>query len=129
MTCAALLLWYGFGTSPAEQSRAGGLPPCVNRRSYRTPQLALAGGVVTGMNPCAPMLLAFAAAAQSRAVFEAITFFLCFFLGTAVYLLPLPLLGFLGRWDRLRLVARFAVGLMGGYYLYSGLLLVITAMQ
>jgi len=101
------------------------LPPCVNRRSYRNPALALAGGVVTGINPCAPVLLAFAAAAQSRALLEAITFFLWFFLGTAVYLLPLPLLGFLGRWDRLRLVARFAVGLMGAYYLYAGLLLVI----
>ena len=56
-------------------------------------------------------------------------FFLWFFLGTAVYLLPKPLLGFLGRWDRLRLVARFAVGLMGAYYLYAGLLLIIRGTQ
>lgn len=129
MTCAVLLLWYGFRPGPTEQKRVGRLPPCVNRRSYRTPGLALAGGFVTGINPCAPVLLAFAAAAQSRALLEAITFFLWFFLGTAVYLLPLPLLGFLGRWDRLRLVARFAVGLMGAYYLYAGLLLFITGTQ
>jgi len=129
MTCAVLLLWYGFGPSPAEQKREGRLPPCVNRRSYRTPGLALAGGVLTGINPCAPVLLAFTAAAQSGALLEAITFFLWFFLGTAVYLLPLPLLGFVGRWDRLRLVARFAVGLMGAYYLYAGLLLIIRGTQ
>lgn len=78
---------------------------------------------------CAPVLLAFAAAAQSRALFGAIFFFLCFFAGTSIYLLPLPLLGFVGRWSRARLVARFAVGLMGAYYLYSGLLLVIRGAQ
>jgi sulfite exporter TauE/SafE len=129
MVCAVLLLRYGFSADPAERGHQGRLPPCVNRRSYRTPGLALAGGVVTGMNPCAPVLLAFAAAAQSRALFGAIFFFLCFFAGTSVYLLPLPLLGFMGRWNRARLVARFAVGLMGAYYLYSGLLLVIRGTQ
>jgi hypothetical protein len=76
MTCAVLLLGYGFGPGPTEQQRGGRLPPCVNRRSYHTPGLALAGGVLAGINPCAPVLLAFAAAAQSRALLEAVTFFL-----------------------------------------------------
>ena len=113
MTGAAWLLWYGFGSSSPNASGSRPLPLCLNRRSYRTPGLAWIGGIVTGLNPCAPVLLAFAAAAQSRAMLEAIAFFLCFFAGTAAYLIPLPLLGFLGRWDRLRLIARFAVGLMG----------------
>ena len=84
---------------------------------------------MTGMNPCAPVLLAFAAAAQSRTLLEAVVFFLCFFIGTSAYLLPLPLAGFLGRWNRVRVVARFAVGLMGAYYLYAGVLLLITGVQ
>jgi hypothetical protein len=83
----------------------------VNQHSYRTPSLAVIGGLVTGLNPCAPVLLAFAAAAESRTLFES----LVFFLGTSVYPVPLPLLGFLGRWNRLRLVARLAVGLMGAF--------------
>jgi len=129
MTGAAWLLWYGFGSSSPNASGNRPLRLCVSRKSYRTPGLAWIGGIVTGLSPCAPVLLAFAAAAQSRAMLDAVAFFLCFFAGTAVYLLPLPLLGFLGRWDRLRVVARFAVGLMGAYYLYSGLLLTIRGAQ
>lgn len=127
IVCAGFLLWYGFGPTPGEKVPGGRLPPCVNRRSYHTPGLALAGGIITGMNPCAPMLLAFAAAAQSRTLLEATAFFLAFFAGTSLYLVPLPLLGFLGRSERARLVARLVVGLMGVYYLYLGLLQVISA--
>jgi sulfite exporter TauE/SafE len=123
MGFSVLLLRYGFGSDPV--ARPGRLPTCVNRRSYRTPGLAVIGGLVTGLNPCAPVLLAFTAAAQSQTILGSLVFFLCFFVGTSVYLVPLPLLGFLGRWNRLRLVARLALGLMGAFYLYAGLLSII----
>ncbi len=122
---SVLLLRYGFASAQPDNPAEVRKPGCLYRRSYRTPVLALTGGLVTGVNPCAPVLLAFTAAAQTGNLFQCVSFFLWFFLGTAVYLVPLPLVGFLGRSARLRLVARLAVGVMGAYYLYAGLMLAI----
>jgi len=83
------------------------------------------GGLVTGLNICYPFMLAFVAAAARPTWFASVGFFLMFYLGTSVFILPLPLLGLLRRHQALRTIGRLSVWLVGCYYLYSGLMMII----
>ncbi|MBN1504140.1 MAG: hypothetical protein JW952_03665 [Candidatus Eisenbacteria bacterium] len=48
-------------------------------------------------------------------------FFVIFFLGTAVYFLPVPLVGAFKSARILRTMGRLAAGIIGLYYFYVGL--------
>jgi len=117
---AVLLMFYGFGTKE---------PHCVAkstkalkkrygiRHKYLLPVIL---GVLTGLNLCPPFLLAFTTAVEKDSLRQCLLFFLTFFIGTSVYLIPLPTIGLLRRYDILRPVGRLAAGVMGVYYIYFG---------
>jgi hypothetical protein len=50
-------------------------------------------------------------------------FFFSFFLGTSLLFVLAPFVGALGRFPVLKIVGKMAAGLMGLYYLYSGIIL------
>jgi hypothetical protein len=79
-------------------------------------------GLLTGLNLCPPFLLALAGAAEAGGIGHCVLFFLAFFAGTAIYVIPLPAMGLLGRHDAIKLVGRLTAGVVGVYYLCSGLL-------
>jgi len=83
------------------------------------------GGLITGLNICYPFMLAFAAAAALPSLFVSVWFFLMFFLGTSIFILPLPLLGLLRRHQALQTIGRLSAGLVGCYYLYAGMVIII----
>jgi sulfite exporter TauE/SafE len=90
--------------------------------------LPFSGGFVTGMNLCPPFLLAVAGSLAGQSIRSAVLFFLLFFAGTAVYFLPLPLLGFFRRKQVLQAIGKFAAIIAGLFYLYKGSLMLVAGL-
>jgi hypothetical protein len=83
-------------------------------------------GLFTGLNFCPPFLLAFTNAAGEANLFRTLMFFSLFFLGTSIFFVPFPLIGTLRRINLLTIIGKLASGIMGIYYFYTGLMLVIS---
>jgi sulfite exporter TauE/SafE len=86
----------------------------------------VAGGFATGINLCPPFLLAITGALQSGAVLNSFLYFVFFFLGTSLYFVPLPFIGFFRRQQVLRIVGKFAAILAGIIYLYKGIIILVS---
>ncbi len=80
-------------------------------------------GLATGLNFCPPFLLAVATAAEQTSLAQSVLFFLTFFLGTSLFLIPAPFLGLLRGFSALHIIGKMAAGLIGAYYFYIGLTL------
>ena len=80
-------------------------------------------GLATGLNFCPPFLLAVTTAAEQASLAQSLLFFLTFFLGTSLFLIPAPFLGLLRGVSALHIVGKMAAGLIGAYYFYLGLTL------
>jgi sulfite exporter TauE/SafE len=88
-------------------------------------KIPLIFGLLTGMNLCPPFLLAITRAVESTQLIESITFFGAFFLGTLIYFLPFPIIGLCSRHPNAQIIGKFASIIIGGYYLYSGAILLL----
>lgn len=126
---AVLLIAYGFAGWPRScQAAAAGakLGKLPLRSSLLMPVVL---GLITGVNICPPLLMAFGSAAQLPGLWQSLAFFAAFFVGTSVYIAPLPLIGMAGRHEVIRTVGRLAAGVVGVFYLYSGIMNVATGMR
>jgi sulfite exporter TauE/SafE len=85
----------------------------------------LAGGFFTGLNLCPPFLLAITGAVETHRVSASLLFFIMFFLGTSIYFIPMPFLGFFKRKQILQVIGKFAAILAGLLYLYKGVISMI----
>jgi sulfite exporter TauE/SafE len=81
------------------------------------------GGTMTGLNICPPFVLAVTKAATTHNIADSILFFIMFFIGTSLFFIPLPFLGFFKRQQVLRIVGKFASVLAGLLYLYKGVIM------
>ncbi|WP_455364915.1 sulfite exporter TauE/SafE family protein [[Eubacterium] cellulosolvens] len=79
-------------------------------------------GFLTGINICPPFLLAISYALDLGSMFKGAALFGGFFLGTSVYLLLLLPLGYLGRWQSLRLISLMTALLTGIFFLVLGII-------
>jgi len=82
-------------------------------------------GLFTGLNFCPPFLLAFTNAVGETNLLHTLLFFFLFFLGTSIFFIPFPLIGTFRRIQALTAIGKLAAGIMGIYYFYTGLMLVI----
>ena len=119
---AGLMIVYGFKSSA--DNCAGKKANFFSGKLNVNNQTAFPAilGFLTGLNLCPPFLLAFTEAARTEALWKSMLFFAAFFVGTSVYIIPLAMLGLTRRMEDLRYVGRLAAGVMGLYYLYSGIL-------
>jgi sulfite exporter TauE/SafE len=123
---ASLLILYGFyhfktvcpGTTHHNLRNKLG-----NRFSSLIPVLT---GTITGINICPPLLLAVSNAAETGSIGGSMFFFAMFFIGTAVYFIPLPFIGAFHRQKTLQIIGKFAAILMGFIYLYKGIYLLLS---
>jgi hypothetical protein len=86
-------------------------------------------GLLTGLSLCPPFLAALAGATSQVTLVSSLLFFSAFFAATALYLVPFPLAGLLGRSQAVRITGRLAAGLMGAYYFYKGLIMIYGGLQ
>lgn len=122
---AGLMLFYGLAKVPAACAGAGA-GAALRRLLHQWPAMLPWGlGFVTGLNLCPPFLMAFAGAAGAGSLVASLVFFMVFFVGTAVYFIPLPFLGLLNKHEALRIVGKLAAVLMAIYYLATGVILIL----
>lgn len=129
MFFAFLLVLYGFRERSAH---------CAGGRSGRIRRvldggwrgaLPVIAGFATSLSFCPPLLLAFTGAVEATNLFYGMLFFFTFFLGTSIFLLPLPLCGIFRGYPALKTVGKLAAGLMGLYYFYYGFMLLIGGLK
>jgi sulfite exporter TauE/SafE len=123
---SVLLIFYGF----FKKKDASCQPGCKKSRYQRLLNvwpalLPLAAGLATGLNFCPPFLLAFTGAAEQTSLVMSLLFFFYFFLGTSVLFVFAPFVGAFKKFSVLQIVGKMAAGLMGIYYLYSGIILLV----
>ena len=85
----------------------------------------MALGFLTGINLCPPFLVAGVRAAQLEHLSAALLFFVCFFVGTAVWFLPFLSMGFVQRTPAVVTVARMVAVLLACWYGFSGFSILI----
>jgi sulfite exporter TauE/SafE len=85
-------------------------------------------GFLTGVNLCPPFLLVFTEAIGTQNILQALLYFFTFFLGTALYFLPLPFLSFKQK-DSLKTIGHIASVVMSIYYLYIGVFMLIGGIK
>jgi hypothetical protein len=123
---AAALLYFGWAGIPSACGVGLGGP---RRWLVRWPSLLPVGmGFFTGLNLCPPFLLALAGAAYAGSLGASLLFFAAFFLGTSLYLLPLPFLGAFHRHAAVAWVGKTVAVLMAAYYFYSGIIALLGGM-
>jgi len=83
------------------------------------------GGAVTGINICPPFLLVFSQAINTNQLSDSVFYFFMFFLGTSVYFIPFPFVGFFRRQQVLRIIGKFASIIAGVYFLFQGFFMII----
>ena len=79
-------------------------------------------GFLSGLQICSPFLAAVTQAARTGSLGGSLLFFFLFYLGTAIWFIPFPFIGTLGRFRQIAQVARFCALPLGAFYFYSGLI-------
>jgi hypothetical protein len=119
---AAMLIQYGF-FKKAGRCKTG----CVEKnrllKDMGPASLPLAAGLATGLAFCPPFVLAFTGASQQASLWGSVLFFLAFFAGTSILFIPAPFVGYFKKYSALQAIGKMAAGLMGLYFLYSGIIL------
>jgi hypothetical protein len=126
---ACFLVVYGFSsqnTSCVARGIRGRLLGLVSQKPVVMPALM---GLLTGLTLCPPFITAVAGAANQTSLNSTVQFFLAFFVATSLYVAPFPLVGLLGRFDRVRIVGRLAAGVMGCYLFYQSLTMIYGGLQ
>jgi sulfite exporter TauE/SafE len=118
---SVLMIFYGFKRSVGKcvAKKASGWLGKLNINNQTMFVVIL--GLLTGLNLCPPFLIAFTEGTQAGTILGSILYFMAFFVGTSVYILPMAVLGLGSRVEALRYVGRLASGVMGIYYLYLGI--------
>lgn len=123
MLLAILMIIYGFHRFREICLGAAGKNLKLHSGPSLTAWLPFLGGVLTGFNLCPPFMMAFTKAFATGNISGSLMLFFWFFLGTSVYFIPLPLLGFARQQKALQIIGKFASILAGLYYLYAGLIM------
>jgi len=78
-------------------------------------------GFLMGINICPPFLMSLAYVFTLHSAIKGMVYFIMFFLGTSVYLLPLVFLGLLSKMKEFRLIARISALIVGIIFLIYGI--------
>jgi sulfite exporter TauE/SafE len=92
----------------------------LRKISIRVPFIA---GLVSGLNVCPPFITAVTYAMSFHNVIVSITYFLFFFLGTAVYLIPFVFSGLISKFETARNAGRIAGILVAVFVIINGIVI------
>ena len=103
---SVLLVVYGIGLMKPSWSACGA-------GWLKGRRLPMVMGFLMGLNICPPFLMSVAYVFTLHSMAKGIVYFLVFFSATTLYFLPLFFLGFLGKMNEFRVVARVSAILVG----------------
>lgn len=78
-------------------------------------------GILIGLSPCPPFLLALTSVVDIGGIINGIIFFLLFFSATTIFFIPLLLIGIFNRFATVRLASRILAIITGYYFLIIGI--------
>jgi len=107
-----LLILYGLGLT---------LPKLKWCAWTKKIQLPFVSGFLLGINICPPFLLALTYNFQQAGIISGVIFFIMFFIGTTVYLIPLTFFGLLTNKKWIRQSARLAAIIVGLIFLWQNI--------
>lgn len=84
---------------------------------------ALVLGLLTGLNICPPFIAAITGSVALGTVQGSLFYFIAFFIGTALYILPIVLLGPLSKIKSVRSVAQICLILSGIWFIIKGIMI------
>lgn len=87
----------------------------------RWAHVSLVLGLLSGLNVCPPFISAIAVVLGSGSVWRGVGYFVAFFVGTSVFLVPLVVAGWLARWGGWQRLGRVGGALVGFAYVYLAL--------
>jgi len=123
---ACVLLWYAYSAGhTCTQSCSGSELVSIGVTRKRSVSGAAALGFLTGLSLCPPFVAAGVRAAELGSVAAALVFFAVFFVGTSAWFVPFVGLGCVARNEAVTTVARMAMVLIGLYYAYLGLAMLL----
>jgi hypothetical protein len=100
--------------------------PYKLRKKYKPEFIPFIWGLVSSINLCPPLLIAFTQTASSQlSPIQSIFNFFLFFLGTALYFLPIPFLGFFKKNEVLKSIGILSTGLVAAWFLIKGIITII----
>ena len=113
---AGLLIAYGLGVRLSSR----GL--CQSAHKYaNSKRFPIILGVLTGINVCAPFLLAiFYSFERSTTPMFGVIFFMAFFISTSLYLFPIVLVKYLPKGNYLNKISQITALCAGSYFIYKG---------
>jgi len=117
------LIYYGIRRPVLSHESCPGSNLSSLDSLWRSHQAFFRGGVwgfLSGLQICPPFLLAVTGAAKTGSSGGSLLFFFLFYLGTAIWFVPFPFIGTLGRFRQVSQVARFLTLPLGVYFIYSG---------
>jgi sulfite exporter TauE/SafE len=129
LALAVVLAVYALGWPRRRCGDGACAAPLIKIETAPGNRSALTLGFLTGINFCPPFLAAGAQAAESRSLVAALLFFAVFFVGTAVWFVPLAPLGWVRRTAELRWVARLAAGFVALWYGVTGAALLMGGLH
>ena len=114
---AVILIAYGLGVKRSHH----GLCQTAHRFS-NSKKFPFILGVLTGVNVCAPFLLAilYSFERSTTPLFSGV-FFMSFFFSTSLYLFPVILVKYLPRGEYLKKLSNVTAIFAGVYFLYRGI--------
>jgi sulfite exporter TauE/SafE len=124
-----LLIYYGFFKTKTScaTTRMNGFRHKV--MTIWPVSLPMTAGFVTGLSFCPPFLLAFTNAIGKTSLLQSLLFFFAFFLGTSIFFIPTPFVGIFRGFSALKIIGKMAAGLIGVYYFYSGIVMLIGGIK
>lgn len=78
-------------------------------------------GFFTGLNVCPPFLASLSYIFNLKSIIDSVLYFLMFFTGTSVYIIPLGFLGVFSKENKLQKISRLSGLFAGLYFIYSAL--------
>ncbi|MGQ9678306.1 MAG: urease accessory protein UreH domain-containing protein [bacterium] len=82
-------------------------------------------GILIGLSPCPPFLLALTSVIELGGVKNGVLFFLMFFATSSLFFTPLTFIGIFNRYPVVRLASRILAVITGSYFIFLGLRLLL----
>ncbi len=109
---AILMIFYALGLA---------VPKSKFCHVFKKTKVLFWAGFLTGINICPPFLLAVTSGFKTGQVIWGMLYFLAFFIGTSIYLIPITLLGYFSKLKLLNKIATYSAILVGLIFLIYGL--------
>ena len=91
------------------------------KRFFHRAKIPILLGFLTGINVCPPFLASLTYVFNLQSVLLGVLYFLFFFLGTSIYIVPLAFLGVFSQQTIFQKIARVSGVFVGAYFVYSAL--------